>query len=165
MGHMPIGLLPTPAPHGITPTEPQPVVEAFLDSLAAGDVPAAVSLLHEDVRYTNVGLPTISGRLEVARVLKALDKPNTSFEVYLHSIATNGHIVLNERTDVIEVGPVRAQFWVCGRFEVREGLITVWRDYFDNVDIFRGVVRGLVGAVVPAFRPEPPEGPGSPPGR
>ncbi|MEZ5270592.1 MAG: limonene-1,2-epoxide hydrolase family protein, partial [Microthrixaceae bacterium] len=142
---MPIGLLPTPAPHGVTPTEPQPVVEAFLDALAAGDVAAAVRLTDEGIRYTNVGLPTITGRTEVARVLKALERPSSSFEVYLHSIATNGHVVLNERTDVIELGPVRAQFWVCGRFEVRDGLITVWRDYFDNLDIMRGVARGLLG--------------------
>lgn len=162
---MPIGLMPTPAPHGVTPTEPQAVVEAFLDSLAAGDVASAVKLLDEDIAYTNVGLPTVTGRVEVARILKGLDRPNSSFEVYLHSIATNGSVVLNERTDVIQIGPVRAQFWVCGRFEVSDGLITVWRDYFDNLDIMRGVLRGLLGAVVPGLRPEPPEGPGSPPGR
>ncbi|MFV0318686.1 MAG: limonene-1,2-epoxide hydrolase family protein [Microthrixaceae bacterium] len=162
---MPIGLMPTPAPNGVTPTEPQAVVEAYLDSMAAGDVAAAVALLDENVRYTNVGLPTIHGRLEVARVLKALDRPNCNFEVYLHSIATNGEVVLNERTDVIEFGPIRSQFWVCGRFEVRDGLITVWRDYFDNFDIIRGVGRGLLGAVFPAVRPEPPESPTSLPGR
>lgn len=162
---MPIGLHPRPAPHGITLTEPQEVVEAFLEALASAEAGRAAGYLADDVLYTNVGLPSIRGRNDVATVLNGLDRPNASFEVYIHSIATNGAVVLNERTDVITFGPVRSQFWVCGRFEVHDGLITVWRDYFDNFDILRGIGRGLLGAVVPSLRPEPPESPQSDPGR
>ncbi|MEZ5237852.1 MAG: limonene-1,2-epoxide hydrolase family protein [Microthrixaceae bacterium] len=85
--------------------------------------------------------PRSGGRSDVAAVLRGLDRPSMSFEVYIHSSAASGPVVLNERTDVINVGPVRAQFWVCGRFEVHDGHITVWRDYFDNLDILRGVGR------------------------
>ena len=162
---MPIGLHPRPAPQGTRPTDPMEVTEAFLEALASGEVDRAAEYLDPEVRYTNVGFPTIQGRADVATVLSGLDRPNMSFEVYIHSSAATGSVVLNERTDVINVGPVRAQFWVCGRFEVRDGLITVWRDYFDNLDVMRGVVRGLLGAVVPSMRPEPPESPGSDPGR
>ena len=45
--------------------------------------------------------------------------------------AVNGASVLTERTDVLVIGPVRMQFWVCGVFEVHNGRITLWRDYFD----------------------------------
>jgi limonene-1,2-epoxide hydrolase len=48
---------------------------------------------------------------------------------------------------------VRLQFWVCGVFEVHNGRITLWRDYFDTMDMLKGTVRGLIGAVVPALRP------------
>lgn len=162
---MPIGLHPRPAQQGARPTEPMEVTEAFLEALASAEVDRAASYLADDVRYTNVGLPTIRGRSEVAAVLRGLDRPNMSFEVYIHSSAANGSVVLNERTDVIIVGPVRAQFWVCGRFEVHDGLIAVWRDYFDNFDILRSLGRGLVGAVFPSMRPEAPESPLSDPGR
>ena len=71
----------------------------------------------------------------------------------IHRIAVNGASVLTERTDVLVIGPVRMQFWVCGVFEVHNGRITLWRDYFDMLDMLKGTVRGLVGAVVPALRP------------
>ncbi len=162
---MPIGLHPRPAPTGVMPTEPQDVVEAFLEALASAEVDRAAEYLAEDVRYTNVGLPTIRGRDDVSAVLASLDRPNMAFEVYIHSIAADGSVVLNERTDVMVLGPVRIQFWVCGRFEVLDGRITVWRDYFDNLDILRGLGRGLLGAVFSSVRPEPPESPRSDPGR
>ncbi|MCZ7627947.1 MAG: nuclear transport factor 2 family protein [Microthrixaceae bacterium] len=117
------------------PTEPMEVTEAFLEALASGEVERAASYLAEDVVYTNVGLSVIRGRPDVTTVMKALDRSNMGFEVYIHSSATSGTVVLNERTDVIIFGPVRTQFWVCGRFEVRDGLITVWRDYFDTFDV------------------------------
>jgi limonene-1,2-epoxide hydrolase len=38
---------------------------------------------------------------------------------------------MTERTDSIIIGRFRAEFWVCGVFEVHDGKITLWRDYFD----------------------------------
>ena len=75
------------------------------------------------------------------------------FEVKIHHIAVNGPAVLTERTDVLAIGPVRLQFWVCGVFEVHDGRITLWRDYFDMWDMTKALVRGLAGAVIPAMRP------------
>ena len=51
--------------------------------------------------------------------------------------------VLTERTDVLVWHRLRVEFWVCGTFELRDGKILVWRDYFDNVDFFKGFVRGV----------------------
>jgi len=75
------------------------------------------------------------------------------FEVKIHRIAVNGSSVLTERTDALVFGPVRIQLWACGIFEVSNGRITLWRDYFDLWNVTKGLVRGLVGAVVPALRP------------
>ncbi len=75
------------------------------------------------------------------------------FEVKIHRIAVNGASVLTERTDVLVLGPVRLQFWVCGVFEVHDGRITLWRDYFDMFDFTKAIVRGVLGAVVPGLRP------------
>ena len=93
------------------------------------------------------------------QALGGLDRPSAGFEVYFHSIAAEDGAVLTERTDVITLGRVRLQFWAWGRFDVVDGRITVWRDSFDWSDIARATVRGLVGAVLPAFRPKPPSDP------
>jgi limonene-1,2-epoxide hydrolase len=146
-------------------TEPRAVVEAFLGSLAAGDLRTAGELLDEHVTYTNVGLPTVRGRRRTIRMLRALERPSWSFEVYLHAIAVNGSTVLTERTDALSIGPLRLQFWVTGRFDVADGRITLWRDYFDYLDTFRAFLRGLVGVVLPAVRPAAPGSPAVAPGR
>jgi limonene-1,2-epoxide hydrolase len=159
---MPTGLLPTPAERPTS--DPQEVVEAFLAALAAPDLDRAMSLLADDVVYSNVGLPTIHGRDRVARVLGGLEGPSSSFEVYLHAVSADGSVVLTERTDVIVVGPVRAQFWVWGRFDVHDGRITLWRDSFDFLDLTKATLRGLAGIVWPSLRPTPPL-PGDAPGR
>jgi limonene-1,2-epoxide hydrolase len=76
----------------------------------------------------------------------------TRFEVKIHRIAADGAAVLTERTDALIFGGLRLQFWVCGVFEVQDGRITLWRDYFDFYDILKATVRGLAGLVVPSLR-------------
>lgn len=159
---MPTGLLPDAASTDVT--TPRAVTEGFLEALAAADLHRAMSFLADDVQYTNVGLPTIRGRDRVGQVLRGLDRPGAAFEVYLHSISADGQVVLTERTDVIVLGPFRAQFWVWGRFDVHEGRITLWRDSFDFLDITRATLRGLVGIAAPGLRPTAP-GPQDAPGR
>lgn len=136
-----------------------------MEALADSDLDRAVALLDDDVVYTNVGLPSIRGRDNVAKALGGLQRPSFGFEVYLHAISADGPVVLTERTDVLILGSCRSQFWVWGRFDVHDGRITLWRDSFDFVDVLRGTVRGLAGMVIPSLRPSAPSGPDAAPGR
>jgi len=110
---------------------PVMVVEQFLDRLRAVDSDGAADLLAVDVEYENKGLPTVHGRERVRSLFHALNRAGTGFEVYVHLISADGSSVLTERTDVLKWGRLRIQFWVCGRFDVRDSEIVVWRDYFD----------------------------------
>ncbi|WP_354698981.1 Epoxide hydrolase EphG [Paraconexibacter sp. AEG42_29] len=137
--------------------DPVAVASRFLDLLMAGDLDAAADLLAPDVIYINVSLPKIVGRERVRKVAKAtLGRPSAGFEVYIHATGADGHVALNERTDVLTVGPFRTQFWVYGRFEVVDGQITVWRDSFDWLNITLASLRGLAGIAIPALRAKPP---------
>jgi limonene-1,2-epoxide hydrolase len=163
---MPHGLLPIAAADAAPNlTDPQGVVEAFLAALMVSDLDAALELVADDLVYVNVGLPTIYGRERLAKAFGAMERPTIGFEAYLHAISADGPVVLTERTDVIRWGRFRAQFWVCGRFDVHDGKITLWRDAFDFVDILRGNVRGLVGMALPSFKPKAPTGRDAAPGR
>jgi limonene-1,2-epoxide hydrolase len=128
-------------------------VEAFLNSLRAPDLDAAAELLDENLVYQNVGFPTVYGRRRAIKLFRAMERPGLGFDVLIHRSAAEGASVLNERTDVLIFGPVRLQFWVCGVFEVHDGRITLWRDYFDLFDMAKATLRGLVGAVIPPLRP------------
>ncbi len=122
---MPHGLLPIAAADAAPDlSEPQAVVEAFLAALMASDLDAALDLVDEDLVYVNVGLPTIRGRAGLAKAFAAMDRPTVGFEAYLHAITADGPVVLTERTDVLILRGFRAQFWVCGRFDVHDGKIT-----------------------------------------
>jgi limonene-1,2-epoxide hydrolase len=134
------------------------LVDRFLTLLAAGDLDQAVDLLAQDVTYTNVSLPTVHGRDAVRRLVRlTLGRAAASFEVYTHHIGAAGDVILTERTDVLSLGPLRVQFWVYGRFEVRRGEIAVWRDSFDWLNVTGATIRGLLGTVLPPLRARPPQ--------
>ena len=146
--------LPDPSPL----RDPTAVVVTFLGALERLDADAAVHLLDDDVVYENVSLPTVRGRAAAARVLGLMCRRASGFEATCHRIAAEGPTVLTERTDAIVLGRVRIAFWVCGRFEVHDGRITHWRDYFDwantTTAAVRGVVRGLASLLpTSAVRP------------
>lgn len=133
------------------------VVRDFLRAMEDGDADRALALVADDLVYTNVSLPTLRGRSRLERLARPLLGADWfDFEAYMHTVAVDGDRVLTERTDVIVLGRVRAQFWVYGRFEVRDGRIAVWRDSFDWADITVGLVRGLAGALVPGLGRRPP---------
>jgi len=133
------------------------LVERFLELLRLGDVDGAVALLAVDVQYENVGFPTVRGRERVRRLLWAMFKRlGIGFEVYLHAISAEGSTVLTERTDVLTFRRLRLQFWVCGRFDVHDEQIVLWRDYFDQMNIAAATIRGLLGTVFPVARAKPP---------
>jgi limonene-1,2-epoxide hydrolase len=162
---MPTGLRPNPAPAtGLIPVEPQAVVEALLAALAGGDLDTLRAELGGEVGFADVGLPTGRGRRRTVGVLAPL-AGKVRFEAYLHAISSAGPVVLTERTDVVQWGRLRVQFWVAGRFDVHDGQITLWRDAFDFLDTTKAFWRGVLGAIVPALRPQPPTSLDAAPGR
>jgi len=134
-------------------TDSAVVVENFLTALQAQDFDTIDTLLADDLVYQNVGLPTIRGGARVKKMLRGIEG-RMRFEVKFHRNVADGGTVLNERTDAIVFGPLRLQFWICGVFEVKDGRITLWRDYFDFYDFGKAILRGIVGMAVPALRPK-----------
>ncbi|MCV7400649.1 nuclear transport factor 2 family protein [Mycobacterium fragae] len=126
-------------------------VEVFLNALQDEDFETASAALADDLVYQNVGLPTIYGRDRAMRLFRRMEG-RAGFEVKIHRIAADGSAVLTERTDALIFGPLRLQFWVCGVFEVRDGRITLWRDYFDFYDMLKATARGLAALVIPSLR-------------
>ncbi len=103
--------------------------------------------------WQNVGLPSIRGRRRIMGLLRR-GQGKFGFEVKFHRIAADGDTVLTERTDAIIIGPLRLQFWVCGTFELRDGKITLWRDYFDLLDcLVKAPLRAVAATVFPSLRP------------
>jgi limonene-1,2-epoxide hydrolase len=137
-------------------SSPVPVVERFMEFLRRGDLDEAVALLAVDVRYENVGLPTVHGRERVRRLFGRGYDDGAGFDVVIHTICADGPSVLTERTDYLTFRKLHIQLWVCGRFDVLDGQIVLWRDYFDFLNFNTALLRGLLGVHLPKLRAKLP---------
>ena len=136
--------------------EPDVVVREFLDALVDGDLRGAAGLMAEDVWWENIGLPVVRGRRRVLGALRAMYRWG-GLDVHTHHLAVEAPrdpmdphapvVVLTERTDVLYRGRFRCDFWVCGHFEILDGRILGWRDYYSTSDMLLGVGRGLLRIV------------------
>lgn len=146
-------------PQRATGSDPAHVVRAFLERLAAADVDGAVGLMARDVRYENVSMPTIRGADKVSKAFKSMFKrPGAAFDVIVHKLSVDEGTVLTERTDFLIYKRFRLQIWVCGRFDVVDGEITLWRDYFDWLDILKATGRAVLGLASPTLASHPSVG-------
>ena len=130
------------------PSRPGPItaVRNFLGALENLDVDHAMSYAAPDMVYQNMPLPAARGRQAVDNQLRTMTTYGTGFRADIHNIAANGGTVLTERTDALHIGAWEAEFWVCGTFEVTDGTITLWRDYFDWSTLLVSSVRGALHA-------------------
>ena len=120
---------PTAASSASTPATR--VVESLVDAFRAMDIERAVALFADDAVYQNVPFPPGRGREKIRRTLQRFARVATGFDVRMHHMVERDGVVLTERTDTIRGPVLDLEFWVCGTFEVRDGKIVLWRDYFD----------------------------------
>ena len=120
------------------------VVTTFLDLLEARQGDAAIALLSPDVEWRNTGMPTFRGK-KVVGMLRDMEKRGITFRVDMNHIAGNGPVVLTDRIDYLGYRRWESSFWVCGTFEVHDGLITLWDDHFSMGNLVAGSIRGLLG--------------------
>ena len=123
---------------------PAETVTAFLMCWNEG-VDRIYSSLHEylapDGVWENVGLSRTVGPAEAEAVFKSFEPMKTCkrMPVELLAIASVGNKVLTERVDTVidSSEQVSAVVRCMGTFEVSDGKITAWRDYFDTVPFAR----------------------------
>lgn len=106
-------------------------VHDFLKAAAARDYDTALELLAEDVEYQNMMLPPVHGRDQVRETLEGLLAMCSDSEWVVHREVAQGDLVMNERTDRFKIGDTWTDLPVMGMFELRDGRIALWRDYFD----------------------------------
>ncbi|WP_293680498.1 limonene-1,2-epoxide hydrolase family protein [uncultured Phenylobacterium sp.] len=116
----------------MTPAKPLDVVAAFLNAMEAMDFEAGCRLVAPDCEYTNLPMGTARGPEGVRATLEPFFAPTLSNQFLVTRQVADGDTVVMERLDRHQLGPERwAELPVIGIFEVKDGLITVWREYFD----------------------------------
>ena len=110
---------------------PLETVEAFLDAFVAMDFDTALTYVDEACEYTNIPLGTVHGHSGLREVLEPFSAPIHENEFVILRKAVAGPVVFLERLDRHRLDHGWRELPVNGVFEVHDGLITVWRDYFD----------------------------------
>ncbi|MEP6624670.1 MAG: limonene-1,2-epoxide hydrolase family protein [Acidimicrobiia bacterium] len=108
------------------------IVNAFTVRITALDFDGAFELVADDIEYDNVPIGKVSGPEGIRGVFATLDAMGVNaMEWTVHRQVANATTVMNERTDSFSTGDRTAAVDVMGVFEVADGRITLWRDYFD----------------------------------
>jgi limonene-1,2-epoxide hydrolase len=115
---------------------PGDLVTRFIGLLSARDLDGAAALVSEDFEYDNVPMGVARGPRALQDTLAGFFSLCTGVDWEILRQVSTGDLVrgtvLNERDDRIEIHGRRASLPVAGVFEVRDGLIILWRDYFDK---------------------------------
>ena len=115
------------------PSDPAAVVDAFLAAMEAKDFAAAAPFVAEDCRYENMNAPgTVHvGPTGVVSFLEPFFAPISKNEFIVLRRAAAGPVVFVERLDRHLFGTKWVELPVTGVFEVKDGKIVFYRDYFD----------------------------------
>lgn len=118
----------------MTPGDPSPgeVVTALVRACEARDLDAVCALVTDDIEYDNVPIGVVHGPDGVRTVLSGgVTQAATKVEWVVHRQVEAGSTVMNERTDRFLVDGRWVEIPIAAVFEVRDGKVALWRDYFD----------------------------------
>ena len=95
----------------------------------------------DDAVYHNIPFEPVTGREAIAKYIDSFIRPGKaaapgvvpveSIDFRIVNIAANGPVVMTERVDVFTLAGKSFELPVMGTFEVKDGKISAWRDYFD----------------------------------
>jgi len=102
-----------------------------MEYINAKDLDAATSLLSENCEYDNVPMGKVFGREVIYEYLLPVMERCSEIDWITTRQASLEGLVLNERFDRFLWPHGWVEVPVAGIFEVVNGEITLWRDYFD----------------------------------
>lgn len=85
----------------------------------------------DDAVYHNIPIAPVTGRDTIKSTIAGFTGGVEKIEFQLRNIVADGPVVLTERVDVFVLPQGKIELPVMGAFEVRDGKIAAWRDYFD----------------------------------
>lgn len=107
------------------------IVRNFVSAWSRLDIDELSDFFTQDGIYHNMMLDPVKGRDNIREFIKGFAGGWTEPDWELLNIAVNGHVVFTERVDRMKVDGKLVALPVCGVFELRDGKIAAWRDYFD----------------------------------
>ena len=118
-----------------TEADAERLVRDFCAAFDQHDAQALRPFLTDDVVYHNIPMEPSVGIEPTIGFIEGFLGMCQKMTIENVNVAVRDNIVLTERIDTFTVGPVVAPLPVMGTFEIRDGKIAAWRDYFDMAQI------------------------------
>jgi len=106
------------------------LVREFIAAWEQRDSDFIIGCFTEDAVYHSMPLSPIVGKEAIAAWVRGFENIQPGRLEVHHQIAT-GDVVMNERTDRIVLNGHPVTLPITGVFEIHEGRIRAWREYFD----------------------------------
>ncbi len=103
----------------------------MIDGFNKIDLDAIVACFADDAIYDNVPMAAVQGTDAIRKTLEGFMGAASEVQWDIVNIVADGGVVLTERVDKFKINDQWIELRVMGAFEVADGKITAWRDYFD----------------------------------
>lgn len=107
------------------------IVRDFISAWSRLNPEELVQFFSEDGTYHNMPAAPVSGHANLRKFIGAFLKNWTATGWDVLNLMSKGNVVIAERLDRTKVGDKAINLPCCGVFEMENGKIKVWRDYFD----------------------------------
>jgi limonene-1,2-epoxide hydrolase len=106
-------------------------VRQFCEAFGRGDIDELLGFFADGAVYHNMPMEPAVGAEAIRAVLQLFVSGPGAVEFKILALASSDGLVFTERVDRLSMGGHPVELPVAGVFEVREGKILAWRDYFD----------------------------------
>lgn len=107
------------------------IIRDFIAAWPRRDADELATFFTEDGVYHNMPARPVAGRAAVRAFIAGFIRDWTATTWEIVSLTAAGDTVVAERVDHITAGDKSVDLPCCGVFQMRDGAIAVWRDYFD----------------------------------
>ncbi len=115
--------------------DPETLVREFCEVFGRHDAQALRPYMADDITYHNIPMEPCVGADAAIAFIEGFFAMCDRIEIENRHLAVRGNIVLTERIDTFFLGDVVAPLPVMGTFEIADGKIAAWRDYFDMAQV------------------------------
>ena len=121
------------------------IVRQFVADWSKNDVPTVMAYFTDDCVYHNIPMDPVQGTDAILATVNGFAGMSEEIQWDLLAIAESADgVVLTERVDKFKIAGNWIELPVMGTFELRDGKISAWRDYFD-MNQFTSQVPGMGG--------------------
>jgi limonene-1,2-epoxide hydrolase len=107
------------------------LIRQFIEVCVRADCDEFASYFTEDAEWSNSPWAPVRGREAIRETLRRGAQHMKALPWEIRHIVADGDVVLTERVDHFMVGESRISVPCMGIFELRDGKIAAWRDYWD----------------------------------